>query len=79
MSPVALSVPPIVIDWIMKTTTKGNKIGTQWTLWTQVDKVDFADDLALLSHNQNQMQDKTTMLAVASLGTRLRINTKMTN
>ena len=69
----------IAIDWIMKTTTKGRKNGIQWSLWTQLDDLDFADDLALLSHNHNQMQDKTTILATTSLGTGLRINRKKTN
>nr|KAG5714565.1 hypothetical protein BaRGS_007011 [Batillaria attramentaria] len=35
----------LVIDWIMKTTTAGRKNGIQWTLWTQLDDLDFADDL----------------------------------
>nr|KAG5712763.1 hypothetical protein BaRGS_029818 [Batillaria attramentaria] len=48
----------LVIDWIMKTTTAGRKNGIQWTLWTQLDDLDFADDLALLSHSHSQMQDK---------------------
>ena len=69
----------LVIDWIMKTTTKGKKNGIQWTLWTQLDDLDFADDLALLSHNYNQMQEKTTLLAGTSLGTGLRINKKKSN
>ena len=50
----------LVIDWSMKTTTTGRYNGIQWTLWTQLDDLDFADDLALLSHNHKQMQDKTT-------------------
>ena len=29
---------------------------------TQLDDLDFADDLALLSHSHRQMQDKTTEL-----------------
>ena len=41
----------LVIDWIMKTTTTGRNNGIQWILWTQLDDLDFADDLALLSHN----------------------------
>ena len=69
----------LVIDWIMKTTTTGRKNGIQWNLWTQLDDLDFADDLALLSHNHNQMQDKTTKLSTTSLGTGLRINHKKTN
>nr|KAG5695113.1 hypothetical protein BaRGS_017212 [Batillaria attramentaria] len=50
----------------MKTTTKGRKNGIQWTLWTQLDVLDFADDLALLSHSHSQMQDKTTCLEAIS-------------
>ena len=68
----------LVIDWIMKTTTTGRNNGIQWTLWTQLDDLDFADDLALLSHNHSQMQDKTTLLEATSAGTGLKINRKKT-
>ena len=46
----------------MKTTTTVRNNGIQWTLWTQLDDLDFADDLALLSHNHSHMQDKTTLV-----------------
>ena len=68
----------LVIDWIMKTTTTGRNNGIQWTLWTQLNDLDFADDLALLSHNHSQMQDKTTLLETTSVGTGLKINRKKT-
>ena len=68
----------LVIDWIMKTTTTGRNNGIQWTLWTQLDNLDFADDLALLSHIHSQMQDKTTLLETTSAGTGLKINRKKT-
>nr|KAG5688912.1 hypothetical protein BaRGS_009753 [Batillaria attramentaria] len=68
----------LVIDWIMKTTTAGRKNGIQWTLWTQLDDLDFADDLVLLSHSHSQMQDKTTCLEARSAGTGLKINRKKT-
>ena len=68
----------LVIDWIMKTTTTGRNNGIQWSLWTQLDDLDFADDLALLSHNHSQMQDKTTLLKTTSAGTGLKINRKKT-
>ena len=68
----------LVIDWIMKTTTTGRNNGIQWTLWTQLDDIDFADDLALLSHNHNQMQDKTTRLETTSGSTGLKISRKKT-
>nr|KAG5685975.1 hypothetical protein BaRGS_017414 [Batillaria attramentaria] len=50
----------------------------EWTLWTQLDDLDFADDLALLSHSHSQMQDKTTCLEATSAGTGLKINRKKT-
>ena len=43
----------LVIDWIMKTTTTSRNNRIQLTLWTELDDLDFADDLALLSHNHN--------------------------
>lgn len=54
------------IDYIMKKTTEGRRNGIQWTLWSQLDDLDFADDLALLSHKLSQMQEKTTCLAQVS-------------
>ncbi|XP_061171868.1 uncharacterized protein LOC133181367 [Saccostrea echinata] len=62
----------------MRTTTSGRNNGIQWTLLTQLDDLDFADDLALLSHNHSRMQDKTTRLATTSAGTGLKINLKKT-
>ncbi|KAK7091315.1 hypothetical protein V1264_009011 [Littorina saxatilis] len=59
----------------MKTTTAGRNNGIQWT---QLDDLDFADDLALLSHNFNQMQDKTTRMAATSAKTGLGINKRKT-
>ena len=53
----------LAIDWIMKMSTETKRNGIQWTLWKQLDDLDFADDLALLSHSQQQMQDKTTEVA----------------
>ena len=64
----------LVIDWIMKTTTTGRNNGIQWTPWMQLDDLDFADNLALLSHNHQQMQDKTTCLETISAGKGLKIS-----
>ncbi|VDO84770.1 unnamed protein product, partial [Schistosoma margrebowiei] len=41
----------------MKTSTSEGKHGTQWTFRMQLDDLDFADDLALLSQTQQQMQE----------------------
>ena len=53
----------MAIDWVMKVSTKDKRNGIQWTLWTQLDDLDFADDIALLSHNHQQMQEKTSLVA----------------
>ncbi|VDP49555.1 unnamed protein product [Schistosoma margrebowiei] len=50
----------------MKTSTSEGKRGIQWTSRMQLGDLDFADDLALLSQSQQQMQEKTTSVAVAS-------------
>ena len=49
----------------MKTSNAQKRNGIQWTPWTQLDDLDFADDLALLPHTQQQMQ-KTTIIATHS-------------
>ena len=48
------------------------------TITTQLDDLDFADDLALLSHNHRQMQDKTSRLETTSARTGLKLNKKKT-
>ncbi|VDO53774.1 unnamed protein product [Schistosoma margrebowiei] len=50
----------------MKTSTSEGKHGIQWTSRMQLDDLDFADDLALLSQTQQQMQEKTNSVAAAS-------------
>ena len=64
----------LAIDWLMKETTKGRRNGIQWTPWTQLEDLDFADDLALLSHKHDQMQSKTSALNDLSLSVRLKIH-----
>ena len=41
----------LALDWLLKEVTRGKRNGIQWTLWNQLDDLDFADDIALLSHN----------------------------
>ena len=36
----------LAVDWIMKESTEGRGNGIQWTLWKQLDDLDFADDIA---------------------------------
>jgi hypothetical protein len=61
----------LAIDFIMKTTTTGRNNSIQCRIWTQLGDLNFADDLALLSHNYSQMHDKTTRLEITAAETGL--------
>ncbi|VDP08605.1 unnamed protein product [Schistosoma mattheei] len=50
----------------MRRSTCVEKHGIQWTVGMQLDDLEFADDMALLSQMQQQMQEKTTSVAAAS-------------
>ena len=56
----------MVVDWIMHKTTEIHNLALQWTPWSQLNDLDFADDIALVSHNHQQMQQKTTHMANTS-------------
>ena len=43
----------MAVDWIMCKTTEAPNLGLQWTPWSKLDDLDFADDIALVSHNQH--------------------------
>ena len=64
----------LVIDWVLKTSTAQRRNGIQWTHWTQLDDLDFADDLALLSNTQRQMQEKTNTVTDNSARLGLKIH-----
>ncbi|KAH9592960.1 hypothetical protein MS3_00004701 [Schistosoma haematobium] len=64
----------LVVDWIMKTSTSEGKHGIQWTAQNQLDDLDFADDLALLSRTREQIQIKTANVAAASASVGLNIH-----
>ena len=68
----------LTIDWAMRKTTEQKKTGIQWTPWTQLEDLDFADDLALLAHNHQQMQAKTSDLANISEQVGLKIHESKT-
>ena len=68
----------LAIDWIMRAVTNQKRNGIQWTLWSQLDDLDFADDLALLSHNHQQMHEKTSDLHHTSVQVGLTLNKQKT-
>ena len=69
----------LVVDWVMRRVTEGKRTGIQWTLHEQLEDLDFADDLALLSHSHQQMQEKTSRLQEVAAITGLVINREKTN
>ncbi|VDO80376.1 unnamed protein product [Schistosoma curassoni] len=66
----------LMIDCIMETSTSWGwgEHAIQWTSRMQLDDLDFADDLALLSHTQQQMQKNSTSVAAASSAVSLNIH-----
>ena len=67
----------VTLDWVMRTTFD-RKRGIQWTFTTSLEDLDFADDLALLSHRIQDMRDKTRALEVQSAKVGLKINATKT-
>ena len=68
----------VVVDWIMKETTKNNNTGIQWTFTQFLEDLDFADDICLTSQKKQHMQSKTDKLAKEAAKTGLHINKEKT-
>jgi hypothetical protein len=47
----------LAIDYIMRESTEGKRNGIQWTMWQQLDDLDFTDDIVLISSIQQQLDD----------------------
>lgn len=67
-----------VIDWVMRKTTEDKARGIRWTLTSTLEDLDFADDIALLSHTHRDIQEKTCRLNQYSEMVGLKINQKKT-
>ena len=70
LSPILFSM---VIDWVMKNTTNTPK-GIQWSLTEKLEDLDFADDISLLAHSYEHMQEKIAKLQEIAQSTGLEIN-----
>jgi hypothetical protein len=75
MSPILFLV---VIDWIQRQATSDKRRGIQWTMFSHLEDLDFADDLAEISGNNIHLQEKTDRLNKYARQTGLNINTKKT-
>ena len=64
----------MVVDWVMRQSTAGQKTGIQWTFTKQLEDLDFADNISLLSHKQQGAQEKLCRVAAEAEKTGLQIN-----
>ena len=75
LSPILFT---IAIDWVLRRTTEDKARGIQWTMFSKLEDLDFADDIALLSTNAPHCQEKVTRLLNWAKQTGLYINQKKT-
>ena len=68
----------VVLDWIMRKTTSDMRRGIQWTPFSHLEDLDFADDLVALSSKRDHLQEKTDRLSNYAAQTGLNINIKKT-
>lgn len=68
----------LVIDWMMRETTKDNNTGIRWQMTSKLEDLDFADDIALLSSSHSQMQKKTNSITGLASRVGLKVNKKKT-
>ena len=64
----------VVLDWVTRTAYAGSGKGIQWTFLRRLEDLEFADDLVLLSHCLQDLQDKVNALSKAAQHVGLRIS-----
>ena len=67
-----------VVDWILSRTIEDKKRGIRWKLSTTLEDLDYADDLAFVSHSNRDMQEKTNRLKLFASQAGLRANSTKT-
>ena len=76
--PMSALLFKLTTDWVMRQTTSDRVRGIRWTPLSTFEDLDFADDLLLLSHTHQHMQEKTTRLSMFALQVGLKISQKKT-
>lgn len=66
-----------MIDWVMRKVID-DRTGIRWNLFKQLEDLEFADDICLITEHRNHMQAKIDKLAQYSDTIGLRINTEKT-
>jgi len=62
----------------MRRTTEDQPRGIRWTLLSTLEDLDFADDLTLVSHTHQHVQEKTSRLSTFAQQVSLKISQKKT-
>ena len=68
----------VIIDWTTRKTISDKPRSIQWNLSSHLEEFNFGDDLAILSTNRSNSQEKTTRLETYAKQTGLHINTAKT-
>ena len=68
----------VIIDWLMRDVTDQKRTGIRSSLFTMLEDLDFADDIAMPSHTWEHLQQKTTRMSDLDNTVGLRINTEKT-
>ena len=68
----------IAIDWVLCRTMEDQRRGIRWTPFSTLEDLDFADDIVLLSHTRQHIQEKTDRLSMFSAQVGLKISLKKT-
>ena len=68
----------MAIDWLMKTVTEQKQTSIRWSLFSVLEDLEFADDIALPSHTWTHMQPKCSRLNDLASAVGLRINADKT-
>ena len=68
----------LVVDWIMHRTTEDQVRGIRWTPFSYLEDLEYADDIALLSHTHTHIQEKMQCLNTFAKQVGLNISRKKT-
>jgi predicted GTPase len=63
----------MVVDCVIRQSTAGRRTGIQWTFEKQLEDLDFADDISLLSDKQQDVEEKLCRVAEEAEKTGLQI------
>ncbi|XP_023931192.1 uncharacterized protein LOC112041786 [Lingula anatina] len=68
----------MVVDFVMRKATVEDGTGVKWVNGSELNDLDFADDIALLAKDENGLQQLTSNLEIAACRFGLRISTENT-